>query len=1019
MRRRGFGTTAGWVAVAGLLHAGGATSARTDEPPAPESPAQAPIVFSADVDVILVDAVVTDKQGQPVEGLTAEDFVVREDGEPQVLTSFEAVKLPEAAAVKASGRSSANDGPAESRRVFVVVMDDAGLGTAGAVAARKAAKQFLTDATRPGDLVSVVVPAAGLTWSAFVPEGEAQLASIVDSVKPMRSVAPELVGGWEALSTAQNLDPMAQERARQRLDSSGLLPRAPRFPGESETAFSDRNRSYQEPFLRVDSRRQLDQDRARRYELFTAVRTAVEGVASVKGRKSVLLLSEGFIREPNDPAFRDLVAALRRSNASIYFLNVQGLRSGTAADSRQSGDRSASTRTFDSRESSGAEIVAEETGGFALHQPNDLPAGLARIAREASSYYLLGYSSTNQKRDGKLRRLQVDVRGTNLSVRARKGYYGPLGEDGPARASNRPGADPDLERALTGAEAREIPLRLTAFTLQPVDRSRVRVRLVAEVGAKGLRFDRDPDGSQVATLDVAVATNHVHAAGRQRTPWKEWTVKVPSQADGADVWLPLEGTFDLPVGATQARVAVRDRRSRALGSVVHGFEVPEPGAWRVSTPILSDMPGDDRRSPPRMQVSHNFVSGTPLYCYLEVYPGQEKGKAAARAGTSFAYTLIDAGGRVRKSREASPVEVGPAGVPARLETIPLSGLSAGQYELRMSVRDEATGRTQEMREPIVVRKPLRPDGAIYQELVQAYLAGDLARSSSGLLEWKAQDLEKVAASLPVEETAARRGALLMHTVLAFRLWGNARGPEADAQIQIGRTLLARGASAELHRDWLLALGRHHLAAAAPGKALSFFEEATRLFPESAEAWLGAGMAYEVAAFPGSFAFAPMPVHNAAGKAERSYREAVRLDPGLAHARLRLGRVLSLKGDAEEAEKELAAAVASSTEGPTTALAHLFGGGLRDAKGDLAGAVRHYQAAVAADAEQPMSAFALSEALYRSGRDREAAAALTAALSASAASEISPWYAYHLGLGRKNPLLETLRAGGSVVADWGH
>jgi VWFA-related protein len=979
--------------------------------------------FTASADVVLVDAVVADRQGRPVRGLTAGDFVVREDGVAQVLTSFEAVDLapapgagarPEVPA--AASRSSANDGrTAEpSRRVFLVVIDDAGLGLDGAATAQKAAKRFLAGATRPGDLVTLVLPGAGLTWSARLPEGMAQLASIVDSARGLRALAPELAGDWEALGVAEGLDPMAPERVRVRLDSAGLLPRETRFPGESDEEYEQRNRAYQEPFVRADSRRQLDLDRERRRRLFEAVSAALDTVAPVKGRKSVLLLSEGFVQEPDDRPFHDLVAALRRSNASIYSVNVRRLASGAAADSRQPGDRSAGTRVVDPRESAGAEEVAEETGGFALHSPGDLEAGLARIAEESSIYYLLGYSSTNPGRDGRYRRLQVEVRGAGVEVRARKGYFAPSVDEAPSRPRGKPGADPDLERALSGAvPEREIPLRMTAFALQPVGKGKVRVRLVAEVGLRPLRFETDADGSRVATLDVAMALNHVEAAGRQRTPRREWKVKVPPQAEGVEIWVPLEGTFDVPGGACQARLAVRDRGSRALGSVVHAFEVPDPRGWRVSTPILSDMPGEERGRPPRMLVGRSFVAGTPLYCYLEVYRGADE-KTGAPPRVSLAYALVDARGKVRKSQAASPLDLGPGGTPARLETVPLSGLPPGEYELRLSVRDEASGRTQELREPFVVRRPSRPDLAIYLELLQAFLSGEVARASAGVMEWRPGDLEKLAAALPREDMVLRRAAVLLHTALAFRLWSHARGVEAEAQVAIGRAVLAKDAPPDLHRDWLLTLGYHRLTAASPLTALPFFEECARLFPDAAEAWLGAGMCYELTAFPSGFALTALPAQNAARKAERHYRDAARLDPRLAEARLRLGRVLARAEAFDEAERELAAAVDASAEAPLTALAHVFWGGVRDARGDLAGAIGHYEAALAADRGCQTAALALGEALYRSGRRRGAAEALASGLSAASSTEISPWHAYHVGFGRWKALLSAPPEAGPVA-----
>jgi tetratricopeptide (TPR) repeat protein len=346
----------------------------------------------------------------------------------------------------------------------------------------------------------------------------------------------------------------------------------------------------------------------------------------------------------------------------------------------------------------------------------------------------------------------------------------------------------------------------------------------------------------------------------------------------------------------------------------------------------------------------------------------------------------------------------------RLETIPLTGLSPGEYELRLAVEDEASGHTQELREPFVVRRPSHPDPAVYLELLHAFQAGEIVRAASGVMEWRPKDLEKLAASLPTGDGALSRAALLLHTALALRLWSNNRGPEADEQIAICRAVLAQDSPPELHRDWLLALGYFQLALGQPDrvlKALPFFEECARLFPDAAEAWLRAGMCYESAAFPDGFDFGRLPEHEAAERAEGCYRRAVQLDPRLAEARIRLGRVLSSTGKLDEAERELAAGVAASSEGGLTALAQVFWGGVRDARGDVAGAVSHYQAAHAADLGCETAVLALSEALYRLGRRRRAAETLSSTVSAVPSTEISAWQAYHLGFLRRNGLLNEL------------
>ena len=1008
------------LAVGMMAIAAGAASLGTDEPARPPPPRAVPS-FAAALDLILVDAVVTDRQGRPVEGLTAADFVVREDGVPQTLTSFEAVALapPDRGAAQpptpaTDSRSSANDAEASRpQRVFLLVVDDAGLDLDGAAAAQKAAMRFLSEAAGPGDLVSLVLPGAGLTWSTRLPGGMAQLASTIGSVTGRRGLSREFAGDWDALRVAESLDPQAQERVRSHLDAGGLLPREARLPGESSESYEARNRASQEPFVLADSRRQRDLARDRRRLLFGQLAAALDGVASIKGRKSVLLFSEGFIQEPNDPPFRDFVSALRRSNASIYFVNVRRLSSGAVASSRSTGELSAGPLGVDPQDYAGAEVVAEQTGGFSLLNPDDLGAGLSRVARDSSSYYLIGYSPANTKRDGKYRSLHVDVRRVGLEVRARTGYYSASRDEPSMRTPVKPGIDPVLEDALNGAAVHgAIPLRIAAFTLRPIGKGKVRVRIAAEIGLKTVRFDRRPDGSRVATLDVAIATNHVDAAGRLRTPWRQWRVEVPPGTEALPARMPVEGTFDLPGGPCQARVAVRDRGSRALGSVARDFDVPDPAAWRISTPILSDVPGEERGIPPPPAIGRSFVAGGQLYCYLEVYGGVRRdGSAASRA--TLAYTLVDASGKTRKSKAASPIDLLDR-IPTRLEAIPLSGFSPGEYELRLSVRDEASGRSQELREPFVVRRPSRPNLGIYLELIQAFLAGQVTRASSGVMEWRPQELERLAASLPRDATL-RRGALLLHTALAFRLWSSARTGEAMAQVAIGRALLAAQAPDDLHRDWLIALGYHQLAAGSPVTALPYFEECTRLFPAAAAAWLGRGICYELSAFPDGFTLAALPVLDPARQAERSFRAAAQLEPGLAEARLRLGRVLARAGELDEAESEFSAAVEASTDGPLTALARVFWGTVRDTRGDLVGAVSQYEAALAADGQCEMAAFALAEALYRRGDRRRAGQALSSTLGGPGATEVGPWHDYHVGSGRWKAYLPRPQEAGEPLA----
>ncbi len=71
----------------------------------------------------------------------------------------------------------------------------------------------------------------------------------------------------------------------------------------------------------------------------------------------------------------------------------------------------------------GARYLAEESGGIAVVNTNDLQGGIERMVRDTSSYYLLGYHSTNTRTDGKFRRNDVKVSRSGVRVVHRNGYF--------------------------------------------------------------------------------------------------------------------------------------------------------------------------------------------------------------------------------------------------------------------------------------------------------------------------------------------------------------------------------------------------------------------------------------------------------------------------------------------------------------------------------------------------------------------------------------------------------------------
>ena len=91
--------------------------------------------------------------------------------------------------------------------------------------------------------------------------------------------------------------------------------------------------------------------------------------------------------------------------------------------------------------------LARDTGGFSVLNTNDFSRAFERIVRENSAYYLLGYYPTNDRRDGKLRKLRVRVKRLGLTVHARKGYVAPKGTT-PASAPAGDTKSPPIADAL-------------------------------------------------------------------------------------------------------------------------------------------------------------------------------------------------------------------------------------------------------------------------------------------------------------------------------------------------------------------------------------------------------------------------------------------------------------------------------------------------------------------------------------------------------------------------------------------
>jgi hypothetical protein len=396
-----------------------------------------------------------------------------------------------------------------------------------------------------------------------------------------------------------------------------------------------------------------------------------------------------------------VVLESRRANAALYFLDARGLSgapSGLQADSGAPVDFNdlGSTLTEARERSEGSEALAEDTGGFSVRNDNDLKGGIARIARESASYYLLGYAPSNKKADGRFRKIEVKVAREGAKVRARRGYYAP---GGPQAAKAAPESrDAAIQRAVDSPfDLADVPLRATAHVLGEGEPGKTRVFVTAEADIRGLAFE-ERGGAATDTLELMLVvaereTGEFHRFDQQF----QMSFRPETRARYARSWFPITREVPLAAGAYQARIVVRDKNSGRLGTLTHDFDVPVATGLRVSTPILSDRLREPATGGPELVARRTFVPAGLLHGRFEVYGAAKDGKTGATNVTA-GFSIRRADGRFLTATPETPLSPGPDGGLVRTFGVPVDGAPPGRYELIVVVTDAVAGAVAEARE---------------------------------------------------------------------------------------------------------------------------------------------------------------------------------------------------------------------------------------------------------------------------------------------------------------------------------
>lgn len=541
--------------------------------PAPtQTPADDETVTRISTTLIQIDVTVTDKKGNLVKDLKPEDFEVFENGVKQNVTNFSFISNVKTTTEKLAPDKNALPAPPaeisaeQIRRTIALVVDDITLSFESVYYVRRALKKFVDEQMQDGDLVAIVRTGANTGALQQFTSDKRLLYAAIENVR----WNPNGRGGISAFAPIQDDGFDEEENSEQPAD-------APTSPDARKI----NPENYRNEVLVSGS--------------LGSLRYIIGGMSELPGRKSVILFSDGFQLFTKDDngmvessgilnAVRRVIDAAYRSSVVIYALDARGLQPAgiTAADRVGSNPQQISaalsarrTELFDTQQGLG--FLAEQTGGFAVTNNNDLNFGVRRILDD-QSYYLLGYQPDDETFDAQKRRfnkLEIKINRKDVKVRYRSGFFNVSDERVARPVTNNQTPAQQITGALVSPfAANDISLRLNTLFGNNANGSFVRSLL--HVSAKDLKFTDEPDGVKKAVFDV-LAISFGDNGNPVEQIAKTYTLRVKSETFKEIIADGFVYYFTFPVkkdGAYQFRVALRDSQTGKLGSASQFIEVP-------------------------------------------------------------------------------------------------------------------------------------------------------------------------------------------------------------------------------------------------------------------------------------------------------------------------------------------------------------------------------------------------------------------------------------------------------------
>lgn len=661
-------------------------------------------------ELVQLDVVVTDKNGRVVRGLTKNDFELYESGKKQLISFFELVDtVKERRQQPAEGRPPSQQplgegqGPGQTdiNRIFAFVVDDLTIRFEDLTYVRQMMTNFVDTKMGPSDLVAIVRTVGG----------KGLLQQFTTDKELLRRAIAGLTPSTHPFSVFTNAEQGRMSGRPQPLDEEG-------GPTAGGTDASSEEVDIASP----------NEDTNRTLRAFMSLGTAsfvVDSMKQLPGRKSLVLVSGGlpifssqagtsldnisvFLNQLVDRAMRAGVAihtidirGLGAQSAVANFADTpgrSGLNSGTAGfgrvpDQSQFGFNNPLDVTGAHM---GLKVLSSDTGGISVLNRNDFNAGLERIINANEAYYLLAYTPSDNKFKGDFRKVEVKVKGDGLKVYSRRGYLAREDKVAPAPVTKQEQLLAAIKSPLARRDIELDAMLLYKATAAPADKAKgnaqgswgaIDINLI--VDPKKLQFEQAGDKQQTS-YDVAGFV--FDELGKQRGGFSETITAALTPDEYRQVGktgLSYSASSTLPPGAYQVRLAVRDNKSGAIGTMYRYVEVPDLSKGRLAASSLllgAVLPNETKATSPTPITGNRQISRKQDVRYaVIIYNAKQKdGKPQVKTQLT-----ISQNGQVifKEPEEILEISTKTSSQSIKVGQLGLSSVKPGRYTMTLVITD--------------------------------------------------------------------------------------------------------------------------------------------------------------------------------------------------------------------------------------------------------------------------------------------------------------------------------------------